>query len=106
MTWGFDSVRRTRHIIPPELDRLELAVRRLLEAQHSLRARNEKAEARVAELEEAMRGMATGGLDPLALTQRVEALEAENQALRERLQSAREVVQRAVARVQFAEEER
>jgi len=99
-------VRRSRHIIPPELDRLELAVRRLLEAQQALRARNDAAETRIAELETAMRGMATGGLDPMALTERVAALEAENRTLRERLATARQVVQRVMGRLQFAEEER
>jgi hypothetical protein len=99
-------VRRSRHIAPPELDRLELAVRRLREAHQAARSRAEQAEARVAELGGALRNVATGGLDPLELTRRVELLEDENRTLRERLTGAREAVQRITMRLQFAEEER
>jgi predicted RNase H-like nuclease (RuvC/YqgF family) len=101
-----DSVRRTRHVAPPELDRLELAVRRLLEAHDALRRRAESAEARVSELEAAVRDLASGSLDPLALSGQVDAMEAENRALRERLDSAQHTVQRILNRLQFVEEER
>jgi hypothetical protein len=99
-------VRKSRHITPAELDRLELAVRRLLEAHDALKRRAEVADARVAELEAAVRDLASGGLDPLALRGRVTALEAENRALLERLGTAQQTVQRMLQRLQFVEEER
>jgi chromosome segregation ATPase len=99
-------VRKTRHITPPELDRLELAVRRLLEANDALRRRAQAAEGRIADLEGAVRDLASGGLDPVQLTGRVESLESQNQALRQRVQTAQQSVQRILARLQFAEEER
>jgi chromosome segregation ATPase len=102
----YDSVRKTRHVAPPELDRLELTVRRLLEAHDLLRRRAEAAESRVAELEAAVRDLSSGGLDPVALAGDVRGLEAQNQALRERLTAAQEAVQRMLNRLQFVEEER
>lgn len=99
-------MRKTRHIAPPELDRLELAVRRLLEANDAVRRRAEAAESRATELEGAVRDMATGGLDPVALTGRVEALEEENRLLKQRLEQAQQTVQRILGRLQFVEEER
>jgi FtsZ-binding cell division protein ZapB len=99
-------VRKTRHISPPELDRLELAIRRLLETNDSLRRRAQAAENKVAELEAAVRDLASGGLDPVKLTGRVESLESQNRMLRERMGTAQETVQRMLARLHFAGEER
>jgi prefoldin subunit 5 len=99
-------VGRPRHNTPPELDRLELAVRRLVESRESLRARAAAAEARVTELQVAVRDISSGGLDPMALSSRVDALEAENRDLRQRLAAAHETVQRIMSRLQFVEEER
>jgi hypothetical protein len=99
-------VRKSRHITPAELDRLELAVRRLIEAHDALKRRADFADARVAELEAAVKGLSSGNLDPLALTGRVESLELENQDLRERLGTAQQMVQRMLQRLQFVEEER
>ncbi|MBI4543909.1 MAG: hypothetical protein HY703_01790 [Gemmatimonadetes bacterium] len=88
---------------PPEWDRLELAVRRLLEAVDSWQSRAQAAEQRIHELESALRDVASGGLDPLALAQRVEALEQENGALRSRLEQARGSIRRILSRLQLQE---
>jgi predicted RNase H-like nuclease (RuvC/YqgF family) len=99
-------VPRTRQTAPPELDRLELGVRRLIDANAELRRRAEAAEAAVADLHSAVQGLAAGTLDPLALSARVETLEAENRELRDRLAQARQAVQRMLGRLHFVEEER
>jgi hypothetical protein len=99
-------VRKTRNTSPPELDRLELKIRRLLEAHDAWRQRAERAEARVVELEAAVREVSAGRLDPVALVDEVRLLEERNGALRVRLGQAHEVVQRMLARLQFVEEER
>jgi seryl-tRNA synthetase len=96
---------RTRNGIP-ELDRLELALRRLLDRHDALRQRAEQAEARARELEQALSGMGSGQFDPIELRERGERLEQENAALRERLQAVDAVAQRIQARLQFVEEER
>ena len=98
-------MRKTRQAYPPELDRLELNLRRLLEAHDALRARAESAEARVAALEGAVRDLAAGSIDPTQLASDIERLEAANRELRDRLQRAHESVERIRARLQFAEEE-
>lgn len=91
---------------PAEWDRLELAVRRLLDEYAACRRRAEAAERRVAELEAALHQVAGGAVDPLALNERLATLEAENRALTERLERARLGVGRLVARLQFMEEDR
>jgi chromosome segregation ATPase len=99
------SGRKARRSAPPEFDRLELAVRHLLDAHDAWRSRAEAAEARVRELEQAVREVADG-LDPVALADQVQRLETRNHALRSRMDAAHETVQRIVARLQFVEEER
>lgn len=91
---------------PPEMDRLELSIRKLLEAHDAWRRRAREAEARIAELEESLRRMSTGGLNPLELADELRELQARNRRLEERLQQGSEAVQRMVARLQFAEEGR
>jgi FtsZ-binding cell division protein ZapB len=100
------SVRRPRQVAPPELDRLELTIHRLLEAHDAWQHRADTAAARIAELEDAVRSLSSGGLDPVALAQQVERLEAENLALRARIAQAQENVQRMLARLHYVEEER
>lgn len=90
----------------PELDRLELALRRLLDRYDALRQRADQAEARGRELEQALSGMGSGQFDPIELRERAERLERENHALRERLRAVDDVAQRIHARLQFVEEER
>jgi len=90
----------------PEFDRLEQTVRRLLEAGAEGRARARAAEHRRQELQEALDAVRTGSLDPHELSERVGRLEAENQALRQRLRSAEALAQRIHARLQLLEDER
>jgi seryl-tRNA synthetase len=99
-------VRKPGNITPPELDRLELKIRRLIEAHDAWRRRAEAAEARARELEATVRELSSGRLDPVALADEVRALEERNQALRERVSQAQDAVQRMLARLQFVEEER
>lgn len=90
----------------PELDRLELVLRRLLDAWEAQQRRIQQGDARVRELEAALQGVSTGQIDPMELGQRVRELEVENRALRQRIRDAEAVVQRIQARLQFVEEER
>jgi predicted RNase H-like nuclease (RuvC/YqgF family) len=89
-----------------ELERLSALVRRLLGEWEQFRARTETAEARVRELESALRDVASGGVDPVAMNQRLNALEQENRFLARRLDRARERVKRISAQLQFLEEDR
>lgn len=98
-------MRKSRQAYPPELDRLELTLRRMLEAHDVLRRRAHTAEARVTALEATVRDLAAGSIDPVAQASEIERLERANQELRERLQRAYESVERIRARLQFAEEE-
>lgn len=91
---------------PGELQRLTLAVQRLLSEFEEYRQRASIAEARVHELESALRDVTSGKVDPLALTNRVQALEQENRFLARRLDRARESVKRISARLQFLDEDR
>lgn len=100
------SVPKSRHIAPAELDRLELTIRRLLEAHDAWRQRALDAEARVADLDAALKAVSEGRLDPVALADAVRSLEQKNRALRDRLQRADETVQRILTRLQFVEEGR
>lgn len=88
---------------PAEWDALELAVRRLLDAHDTLRRRAQTAERRVRELESALGRVSSGALDPLELSARATALEAENHDLLERLTRANTVVERIAARLNFLE---
>jgi hypothetical protein len=99
-------VRRMRDTTPPELDRLELTVRRLIEAHLLWQKRAEAAESRVAELESAIQDLSAGNIDPTALAEEVRVLEQRNESLLDRLTRAREAVERMMARLQFTSEER
>jgi chromosome segregation ATPase len=99
-------VARARHSVPPELDRLELTVRRLLESHDAWRQRAEAAEARIAELEAAVRDLSSGSMEPVAMADDVRTLQTQNSELRSRLETAQQAVQRMLSRLQFVEEER
>lgn len=99
-------MRSSRQHAPAELDRLELKLRRLLEAHDAWRRRAELAESRVRELEKTIRDLASGNLDPVVLADEVRSLDERNRALRERMRLAQQSVQRMLARLQFAQEER
>lgn len=97
---------RTQPGLPPEVDRLELTVRRLMDEHERWRRRAQKAERRVVELESALKDVTTGDLDPVALAAQAESAQRESRALRDRLDQARQTVDRITARLQFLEEER
>ena len=91
---------------PPEWDRLELSVRRLLDAHDAWRVRARTAEARVKELEASLADVASGRVDPVTLADEVEKERRRNRDLNDRLEKARTTVERVLARLQFLEENR
>ena len=99
-------MRKTRPTIPPELDHLELTIRRLIESHDTWSKRATAAETRVRELETAMQEMATGSLDPVAMAEDVRTLQESNAVLQDRLIRAHAAVERMMARLQFTAEER
>lgn len=99
-------MRNTRDTMPPELDRLELTIRRLIESHQLWEKRALSAESRVRELESAIQDLSAGRLDPTALAQEVRVLEQRNDSLLDRLTRAQAAVERMVARLQFTSEER
>ncbi|MBR9989344.1 MAG: hypothetical protein KFH98_06270 [Gemmatimonadetes bacterium] len=98
-------MRKTRDTVP-ELDRLELTIRRLIESHESWQKRAAAAESRVRDLETAMQDVSAGRLDPVALAETVRTLEQRNESLAQRLTLAREATDRMLARLQFTAEER
>lgn len=90
----------------PELDRLELTVRRLLDEHEALRRRAHAAEKRIRELEGSIAQLSPGKGDPVQLADKARAVEKENQALHKRLELARDAVRRIQARLQLVEEDR
>lgn len=89
----------------PQWRRLEDAVGRMVSDRGAWRERALAAEERIRELESALRDVAAGKLDPVALSARSRQLEAENKSLNQRLSQARETVERIMARLQFTQEE-
>ena len=83
---------------------LEEVVERLLVQHEGLRRRLRAAEARVRELEEALRGVSTGTLDPTAMASELEQLRHQNTDLEARMEEARARVERVVARLRFVED--
>lgn len=98
---GVESDRRDR---PAGWDRLELAVRRLLDDYDDQVRSRAAAEVRVRELESTIEEISKGELDPIVLRERVDELEAENRELRERLEKARAKIERIMARLDFLED--
>lgn len=96
----------TRDVIPLEWERLRAAVQRMVSAHDAWRIRALGAEARVRELEAALREVSSGALDPVSMSTKVQSLEQENRFLARRLDRARESVKRISARLQFLEEDR
>ncbi len=88
----------------PEWDRAERAARRLLEDRDAWQRRAVLAENRVRELESALRDVSAGELDPLQLSEQARTLEQQNRDLNERLDQARETVERILDRMDFAGE--
>jgi hypothetical protein len=96
---------RSRPASTAELDRLELTIRRLIDAHDGWRRRARTAEARVRELEVAQQDVATGRLDPVTLADEAKRLDQQNRLMRERMDQAHAAVERMIARLQFTEEE-
>lgn len=99
------AARPVEGALPAECDRLELAVRRLMEDYARWRKRTLAAERRVQELEATLAELSAGVIDPLTLNERIQRLEAENQALSDRLRRAATHVERLMARIHFLEGE-
>ena len=99
-------MRKPRPAAPPELDQLELTVRRLLDAHDAWRQRALTAESRVRELEGAVEDISGGRLDPVALGEELSRLQERNRMLNERLELAHAAVLRMMARLQFTVEDR
>jgi predicted nucleic acid-binding Zn-ribbon protein len=99
-------VRKTQQATPPELDRLELTIRRLIESHGLLEKRAMAAEERIRDLEGAIQDVSAGRLDPVALGEEVQSLEQRNALLEDRLVRAHAAVERMMARLQFTAEER
>jgi hypothetical protein len=100
------SVHRPQPAGPAELDRLELTLRRVLDAHDAWRRRAEAAEFRVRELEAALEDVASGRLDPVSLADEARRLATTNRQLRERMDQAYAATERMLTRLQFVEEER
>src|SRR5690625_294551 len=98
---GVESDRRDR---PGDWDRLDIAVRRLLDDYDDQVRSRAAAEVRVRELESTIEEISKGELDPIVLRERVDELEAENRELRERLEKARAKIERIIARLDFLED--
>jgi predicted nucleic acid-binding Zn-ribbon protein len=91
--------------LPAAWDRLELSLRRLVEDYERWRRRAGVAEDRVRQLQDTLDGLSTGRVDPEALQSRVAELEAENAALKARIEEGAAQVRSILARVRFLEEE-
>ena len=85
---------------------LEQAVGRALRRIHELESRLDEAERRAQELDRVLMEVSGGGQKPTVLVDRVGALEAENQELRDRLARGREGVERLLSRIRFLEDQR
>lgn len=97
---------RKTQTTPPELDHLELTIRRLIDSHQTWERRAQAAEARARELEGAIQDLSAGRLDPTALAEEVRLLEKRNASLVDRLSRAQAAVDRMMARLQFTAEER
>lgn len=85
---------------------LERSVNEVLDELSRLRRETVEQQRRLTEARELVRGLEQGDIDALDLTERMGRLEAENADLRRRIQEGREGVERLLARVRFAEEQR
>lgn len=92
-------------VLPEEYGRLEASVRRLLDEAAGFRARAQVAEHRAGELEETLRDLSSGALDPIKMKARLRKLEEENVELRRRMVGAQDRIRRLVARFDFLSEE-
>jgi len=91
--------------LPEEYARLEESVRRVLDQVAEHRAEAREAQDRAEALEETLKGMKTGSLDPVKMREGLRKLESENQELRRRMVQAQDRIRRLVARFDFLREE-
>lgn len=98
--------RRSGPAMPEEYNRLELAVRRLMDRYEFWRRKAQTAERKVAELQATVKRLSSGGLDPVELQRQTDELAAENERLRGRMGQAYNRVRKLVDRFDFLEEER
>jgi predicted nuclease with TOPRIM domain len=86
------------------VDRLARAVEEAIQEIEDLRIRLTQAEARVGESDELLREFVGGKQDPAGLARRLTLLEAENEALRARIEEGKAGVERVLAKIQFMED--
>jgi uncharacterized alpha-E superfamily protein len=87
------------------LARLEKAVRAAVSSISDLEARLTESREKGEEMKELLRRFTGQEEDPSSLMSRLQALEAENRALRTRLHEGLEGVDRILARIRFLEEQ-
>jgi chromosome segregation ATPase len=85
---------------------LEGAVQALLSRVAEAEASRAEAQARRDEVEGLLREMSEGDADPAEMAKRLEALEAENEELRHRIDEGLAGVDRLLARIRFLENQR
>lgn len=100
-----DAGGRRRTAAPlPGMERLRVAVEEAVAEIASLRSQLAEAEARMSESDHLLREFVGGKQDPAALARRLSELEAENKALRERMDVGRENIEQVLSRIQFLED--
>ena len=85
---------------------LEAAVGRALDEIARLRRGLEAADARQEQISDLLRSFQEGTRDPVEMARRLDALEAENADLRDRVTRGREGVERLLSRIRFLEDQR
>lgn len=88
------------------LEAIETAVERLLERLAEAERRRAISEARRSEVEALLREMSGGSIDPAEMAERLQAMEAENDDFRSRIERGLERVDRLLARVRYLEDQR
>jgi len=90
----------------PGVEALEAAVRRLIAELRDVRQSEASARARADRSDELLRQFVDGRQDPGALSRRVAEVEAENDALRRRIERGRERIDQILASIRFLEDRR
>jgi len=90
----------------PGVEALEAAVRRLIAEIRDVRQSEASARARADRSDELLRQFVDGRQDPGALSRRVAEVEAENDALRRRIERGRERIDQILASIRFLEDRR
>ncbi len=98
--------RRRDGAVPDEYVQLERAVHTLMDHHAAWQRRARTAERKVAELQATVKRLSSGGLDPMELQRRADALADENARLKERMAQAHDRVRKLVDRFEFLKEER